>query len=216
MTKNNVQSYKVINAEGKEVGTISLDPEIFDAAPAENIVHDVVVWQLNKRRAGTHKAIRKGEMKGGGAKPWRQKGTGRARVGSANSPLWVGGAVAKGPLPRDYTTRVTKRARCQALCAVLSEKARNSSLVVVDSLKVASGKTKDFVKILGKIGVNEQKTVLVCKDDETIARSSRNVPKVLPLNAAGVNVFDLLRHKFLVCDREGIQAIEARLKGTGE
>lgn len=216
MTKSSVQSYKVVNSEGKEVGTIALDPEIFDAAPAENIVHDVVVWQLAKRRAGTHKAIRKGEMRGGGAKPWRQKGTGRARVGSANSPLWVGGASAHGPLPRDYTTRVTKRARCQALCSVLSEKARNSSLIIVDKLAVPSGKTKDFVKVLGKIGVKDAKTLVVCKSDESIVRSSRNVPKVLPLNALGVNVYDLLRHRFLVCDRDGIKALEDRIKGTGE
>ena len=208
-------TWKVINMQGKEVGTIDLDPEVFAAPLKKDLVHETVRWQLNKRRAGTHSAKTRTMKEGGKKKPWKQKGTGRARAGSSISPLWVGGASIHGPLPHKYISRLSKRTRRQALAAVLSFKAKTKQLVVLDDLAIKSGKTKDMLTVLEKIGVAGKKAALVlAKSDANVERSSRNVKGCLSADVGGINVYDLMRHTFLVSTKEGILGLQARVKGT--
>ena len=206
-------NYKVVNSSGKEVGQLALDRDIFAAPINESLVHDVVVWQLAKRRRGTHSTLTKGVMEGSRKKPWKQKGSGKARAGTAQSPLWVGGAVAHGPHPRDYTTRLTKRTRRQALAAVLSQKVRDQRLVILEDFGVKEGKTKEIVKTLANVAAGARGVVIVAPKEAALAeRASRNLSKVLTLGVAGVNVYDLLRHDYLVCGKECVGALVARLK----
>lgn len=206
-------NYKVVNSSGKEVGQVALDRDIFGAPINESLVHDVVVWQLAKRRRGTHSTLTKGVMEGSRKKPWKQKGSGKARAGTAQSPVWVGGAVAHGPHPRDYTTRLTKRTRRQALAAVLSQKVIDSRLVIVEDFGVKEGKTKEIIKTLGNVASGARGVVIVAPKSEALtSRASRNLSKVLTLEVAGVNVYDLLRHDYLVCTKESVNALTSRLK----
>ncbi|MBN8547795.1 MAG: 50S ribosomal protein L4 [Deltaproteobacteria bacterium] len=210
-------TWKVLNMQGKEVGTIDLDPEVFAAPLKKNLVHETVRWQLNKRRAGTHSAKTRTMKEGGKKKPWKQKGTGRARAGSSVSPLWVGGASIHGPLPHKYISRLPKRTRRQALAAVLSSKAKQKQLVVLDTLTIASGKTKDMVTMLEKIGVAGKKAALVLsQSDANVQRSGRNVKGLLHADVGGINVYDLMRHTFLISTKEAILGLQARVKGTEE
>lgn len=221
----------VIDIHGKDVGSINLDPAIFGAEIDPSLVHTTVVWQRNKKRAGTHSSLTKAEVSGGGKKPWKQKGTGQARAGSNTSPLWVGGGVSHGPKPRDYTTRVSKRTRRQALCSVLSDKVKNGNLKVLESLELGSGKTKDAVKVLKGLKVEGVKiAILVAKASEekaskskkatkekvsacvSICRAVRNIPGVTLLSVDAVNVYDLLAHKVLLGTKDSITELQERLK----
>lgn len=209
---------KIFDSNGKSAGTLTLDPEVFGVKVNAALVHDTVVWQLAKRRQGTHHTLTKGEMKGGGKKPWKQKGTGRARAGSNTSPLWVGGGIIFGPKPRSYESRVTKRTRRQALASILSQKVADGDLLVLEDLKVKSGKTRDIAALLQKIGVNEGGVVIMpanAEDFTNIDRMSRNIPEVMSAPVAALNVYDLVRHRFLVSTREGISLLEKRVKGVG-
>lgn len=205
--------YAVHNSEGKEVGSVDLAPEVFGAEVKPHLVHAAVRWQLSKRRAGTHQALTRTMMEGGKKKPWKQKGTGRARAGSSVSPLWVGGASVHGPLPRSYEHRLSKKVRALALASALSSKVQDQSLWLVDELAVPSGKTKDFRKILGKMG-NARKGALVvvsAATEETV-RSMRNIQVVESISAAGLNVYDVVRFPTLVATRAAVEDIQARLK----
>lgn len=205
-------SYKVVNMQGQEVGTVDLDAAVFSAPVNQSLVHQVVRWQRAKKRAGTHQALTRSMMKGGGKKPWRQKGTGRARAGSGISPVWVGGAVVHGPQPRDYTFRLPKRTRRQALAAVLSEKVSQQKLVIVDELAVPSGKTRDFASSLKSWGVDGKKALLVVDPAaETTRRSSANIADLRTLAVEGLNVYDVLNSDVMIVSRNDIAAIEARV-----
>jgi large subunit ribosomal protein L4 len=205
--------WKILNMDGKQVGEMDLDPEVFGAPVKKNLVHEVVRWQLTKRRSGTHQALTRSMMKGGGKKPWKQKGTGRARAGSIISPLWVGGASVHGPLPRSYEHRLAKRTRRQALAAVLSSKVKTNSLIVLDKLEMKAVKTKDFSAVLQKLGVNGKKVAFVLPEvSEQFAKSSRNVPRVHSAGVDGANVYDLVRHNILVSTKDGIEALTKRVK----
>jgi large subunit ribosomal protein L4 len=211
--------HKVVNLQGAEVSTIDLDPAVFQAKVDKTLVHATVRWQLTKRRSGTHQALTRSMMKGGGKKPFRQKGTGRARAGSIISPLWVGGASVHGPLPRSYEHRLPKRTRRQALASVLTDKFNTSQLVIVDSLTGAqgAGKTKTMAAALKKLGAGDGKIVVVLPQgvtlSDTAGRSLRNLSNVVPLHLAGVNVYDLLRTGMLVCTVDSIQQLQLRVKG---
>ena len=202
---------KVLSLDGKEVGSLALSPSVFGAPIRQGIVHATVRWQRACARAGTHSTLDKGEMEGGNRKPWRQKGTGRARSGSNTSPVWVGGAVAHGPHPRDYSFRLNKRFRREALAAVLSDKVKNGKLVVLENLST-KGTTKEMKGILGKIGVAQTKTLIVLPErDDMVWRSSSNLTGVSTQAVAGVNVYDLLNAEYLVSTKDGIAALQARL-----
>lgn len=208
--------YRVLDSSGAEVGKIDLDPAIFGAEVNSSLVHDVVCWQLSKRRAGTHSVLTKGVMKGGGRKPWRQKGTGRARCGSNTSPIWVGGAVAHGPKPHDYKTRVAKRARKQALISALSDKVHNNMLMVLDDLKLTAGKTSEVRQILERIGVTGQRAILILPDGEGATtpeqRASRNLAKVQTFSPAGVSVLDVVRSRYVVSTVAGMKALQVAVQ----
>ncbi len=214
--------HAVLNSDGKEVGSVELNSEVFEVKKLKaSLVHTTVTWQRNARRAGTHSCLTKGVMKGGNRKPWKQKGTGRARAGSNTSPIWVGGAVAHGPHPRDYTTRVSARTRRQALQIVLSEKLAKDMLKVVDQVEFGSksGKTKAAHEFFSKLGVLEQGGVFVVSSAEAkennILRATRNLSSLCTLSAAGVNVYDLVRYPFLVLTKSGLIELEGRFKTAG-
>lgn len=207
---------KVIDMSGKEVGSVELNGAIFAAPINENLVHETVRWQLAKRRAGTHSTLSRSMMKGGGKKPFKQKGTGNARAGSIISPIWVGGAVVFGPHPRDYSYRLPKRTRKQALCSVLTEKAQQGKLVVLDNLTVDSGKTKDMAALIEKLGLQDQSVLMVVSgtgsEAETkLVRSTRNLECVTAMPVTGVNCHDLLRHSHVLIARDALGDLEKRV-----
>ncbi|MCB0332478.1 MAG: 50S ribosomal protein L4 [Bdellovibrionales bacterium] len=202
----------VKDMNGKEVGKLDLDPAVFASESDPSLVHATVRWQRAKRRAGTHAALSRGQMKHSDSKPHKQKGTGRARAGSRNSPLWVGGAVIHGPQPRSYEFRLPKRTRRQAMASVLSDKVRANRLVVLDSLSIESGKTKDMAAVLSKLGVDHKSaTIMLPEAEVNVWRSSRNIAGVKSLPVSGANVYDLLNHHFLVGTKDAILALQDRV-----
>lgn len=202
--------YKVVDMTGKQTGTVSLDPEIFQAPILEHVVHEVVVWQRAKARSGTHATLTRSKMLGGGRKPYKQKGTGRARQGSNISPLLVGGAVTFGPQPRDYTKRVSKRSRSQALTSVLSDKVKSETLVVLDDLQLSAPKTKTISAMLQNVGAVDGRS-LILTQEAVVEKSSRNLSGVKTLSICGLNVYDLLNHKYFVCTKAGIESLQESL-----
>jgi len=202
----------VKDMNGKEVDSLELDGEVFGIVPKASLVHETVRWQRAKRRSGTHSVLTRSNMKGGGKKPWKQKGTGRARSGSNNSPLWVGGAVVHGPSPKKYDFRLPKRTRRQAMASVLSDKVSKERLVVLNDLQIESGKTRDMAGVLKNIGVEGKSAViLLAQENGGVQRSSRNLPKVLTLAVEGANVYDLLKHQFLVGTPEALLKLQERV-----
>ena len=187
----------------------ALPDSIFGVAVRPHLLHQAVVMQLNNRRAGTASTKTRGEVRGSGRKPWRQKGSGRARAGSVRSPIWVGGGTVFGPAPRDYSYRIPKKARRQAVLSALSLKRQEDKLVVVEPEDVSEIKTRLMAEALAALGVG--KSLLVIGDrDEKIELSARNLPDVKVLRVAGLNVYDVLRFEHLVLTREALQKIEER------
>jgi large subunit ribosomal protein L4 len=202
----------VLNQKGEKVDTIELDDGVFNADVPEHLVHEVVVWQLAKRRSGTACTKTRGEVRGGGKKPWRQKGTGRARAGSSRSPIWRGGGTIFGPKPRSYVTAVPKKVRKAALKAVLTAKLKAGGLTVLDKIDLEMPKTKLFVQVCKDLGLDASKALFVTPEkDESLLRSSRNLYRYLALPCAGLNVYDILRFDKLVVVRDAIPKIHERL-----
>jgi len=187
-----------------------LKEEIFGAKVRPHLLHQTVVMQLNNLRAGTASTKTKGFVSGGGKKPWRQKGTGRARAGSIRSPLWVGGGTIFGPQPRDYSYRLPKKARKQALLSALSAKNRDGKIIVLDKWELAEPKTKLMRKILDDLKVTSA-LIVIAQSDERVERSARNLPAVKVLRVEGLNVYDLLRHEHLILTEGSLRLIEERL-----
>lgn len=198
-------------ADGGSKGDITL-PGLFGEKPREHLVYEVVHMQQASRRAGTHATKTRGFVSGGGAKPWRQKGTGRARSGSNRSPIWAGGATVFGPQPRDYSYRVPAKARRVALRSVLADRQRNGALTVVDRIELAEPKTKRVVEMLGALGLSG--SVLIISKDENVAleRAARNLKSVKVLRSAGVNVYDVLKHQHVLLTQDAVQALAERLE----
>lgn len=194
----------------ESVGEVDLPQLIFAAPLRGHLLYETVKMQLAGRRAGTHATKTRAFVRGGGKKPWKQKGTGRARAGSSRSPLWVGGATVFGPQPRDYSYSLPQSARRQALCTALSARNREGHLLVVDRLDVASGKTRDMLKMLTGLGVKNGLVVLG-RRDEKLARAARNLPGVKVIVAAGVNVVDVLQHEHLILTLDALEALRERL-----
>ena len=166
--------------------------------------------QLANRRAGTAATKSKGLVRGGGKKPWRQKGTGRARAGSIRSPIWVGGGTTFGPQPRDYSYRMPRTARREALLSALSLKNRESKIIVVDKFELEEAKTKLMVRALAELNVASA-LIVIGQADAKIERSARNLPKIKVLRVDGINVYDVLGHEHLILTQEALQRLEARL-----
>jgi len=193
-----------------EVVHPKLNEEIFGAALRPHLLHQAVVMQLNNRRAGTAATKSKGFVRGGGKKPWRQKGTGRARAGSIRSPIWVGGGTIFGPQPRDYSYRMPKKARREALLSALSLKHKEGKIIVLGALEIAEVKTKLMRQMLEELQVKSALIVLP-EGDEKVALSVRNLPRVKALRVEGLNVYDLLRYEHLIMTEQVLRLIEERL-----
>jgi large subunit ribosomal protein L4 len=200
----------VYNMEGQKVSEIDLNEEIFNVPVKPYVLHEVVRMQLNKRRSGTASTKTRAERRGGGAKPYRQKGTGRARAGSRRSPLWRGGGVIFGPKPRNYEYKVPKKVRRNALKMALSSKVQEDTLTVVDELSMDSIKTKRFVEIMKALGL-EQALFVTEGKNLNVELSSRNIPHTKVLRSDGLNVYDILKFKNLVLVEPSVKQIQERL-----
>jgi large subunit ribosomal protein L4 len=187
-----------------------LNEEIFGARTRPHLLHQAVIMQLANRRSGGAATKTKGFVRGGGKKPWRQKGTGRARAGSIRSPIWVGGGTTFGPQPRDYSYRMPRTARRAALLSALSLKNHDGKVIVVDKFEIDVIKTKQMVKALTELQV-ESALIVIAQSDVKIERSARNLPKVKVLRVAGLNVYDLLRYEHLILTEEALKLLEERL-----
>ncbi|MCE2510643.1 MAG: 50S ribosomal protein L4 [Alphaproteobacteria bacterium] len=203
---------KVVSLEAKDVGEIDLADEVFGVAIRPDLLQRVVTWQLAKRRSGTHKTKDVSEISGTGKKPWRQKGTGRARQGSLRSTQFRGGAVAFGPLPRSHAFNLPKKVRKLALKAALSAKQAEGKIVVLDSTKSKSNKTRDLVARLGKLGWSSALVIDGAEVDVNFRRAAQNLPGIDVLPQQGTNVYDILRRDLLVLTKDAIQHLEARLR----
>ena len=200
----------VLSQEKQSVGEVDLPGDIFGAPLRAHLLYEIVKSQLANRRAGTAATKTRAFVSGGGKKPWKQKGTGRARQGSTRATQWVGGATAFGPQPRDYSYRLPRKARRQALCTALSAKLREGRLVVVDRLEVPTGKTKDMAKLLANLDIASA-LIVVREASPELTRASRNLPRAKVIQAEGVNVYDLLRYERVVITRDGLDALKERL-----
>jgi large subunit ribosomal protein L4 len=195
-------------------GDVELSSGVFSQPCRESILHQVVVWQLAKSRQGTRKVKTKAEVNQSKSKPWKQKGTGRARAGSRTSPLWVGGGVSHGPTPFTYTGKVQRKVRQAALKGALTQKALHERVVLIDSFESLEGKTREVCNMLKVTGLVNQSVLIVAGENiELVRRAAKNIPKVNVLPVGGVNVYDLLRSKFLVMDKQGLKEVEQRLLG---
>jgi large subunit ribosomal protein L4 len=195
-----------------QVVQADLRAEIFSARVNPHLMHQVVVAQLNNRRAGTAATKTKGFVRGGGKKPWRQKGTGRARSGSIRSPIWVGGGTIFGPHPKDYEVRLPKKARRAALLSALSLKKREEKLLVVSELDLSESKTKLMRQLLDELQV-QSALIVIPQENRKVELAARNLPTVKVIRAEGLNVYDLLRYDHLILTAAAVKAIEERLAG---
>ncbi|MDR2502878.1 MAG: 50S ribosomal protein L4 [Deltaproteobacteria bacterium] len=205
---------KIYDQENRETGEISLSPEVFEVPVRPEILHLVVRAQRASWRSGTHSTLSRSMMKGGGAKPWRQKGTGRARAGSGISPLWRGGAVLFGPQPRDYSFKVNKKVRRLALRMALSASLTDNKLRVIKNIELPAAKTKHFAEVAGKLGLTKALLVLP-QADEALERSSRNIQGITLCTPEGLSVYDILNHRQLILMEQAVEGITCRLSQGG-
>ena len=203
-----MSTVKVLNMAGAEVGTVELSDAVWGIEPNEAVVHEVVKNHLANCRQGTQSALTRSEVSGGGKKPWRQKGTGHARQGSTRAPQWTHGGIVFAPKPRSYSYVLNKKVRRLALKSVLSAKAQEGQLVVVDSIKQNEIKTADFRKFLNAVKVDGKAVVVTPNLDQTVVKSARNLPGVLTTPANQLNVYDIINAKFLVVDQAALAKIE--------
>ena len=200
----------VYNIDGEKVSEIDLAEEIFNVPVKQHVLHQVVTMQLSNRRAGTASTKGRSEKRGGGQKPYRQKGTGRARAGSRRSPLWRGGGVVFGPKPRSYVYKAPKKVRRQALKMALTSKVQEKALLVVDNINLEAVKTKKFVEVLGALKTGEA-LIVTDRKLENLELSSRNVPSVKVVRSEGLNVYDILRFKHVILLEPSVKQLEGRL-----
>ena len=203
-----MSSIKVLNMAGAEVGTVELSDAIFGIEPNSVVVHEVVKNHLANRRQGTQSALTRAEVSGGGKKPWRQKGTGHARQGSTRAPQWTHGGIVFAPKPRDYSYVLNKKVKRLALKSVLSAKAAEGKLVVIDTIKLDAIKTADFRKFLDAVKVDGKALVVPPAVDTVIVKSARNIPGVLTTPAVQLNVYDIINAQYLVVDQAALAKIE--------
>ena len=197
----------VYNMEGNEVGTMELNDAVFGVEINEHLVHLAVVRQLANNRQGTQKAKTRSEVRGGGRKPWRQKGTGHARQGSIRAPQWTGGGVVFAPVPRDYEVKMNKKERRAALKSALTSKVQDNKLVVVDSLALAEVKTKEMQKVLTNLKA-EKALVITADNDQNVVLSARNIADVEPATPATINTYDVMKHNTVVVTKDAVASIE--------
>ncbi len=198
----------VYDMSGKLVGEIELSEAVFGVEPNQSVVHDVVKNHLANKRQGTQSALTRAEVSGGGRKPWRQKGTGRARQGSTRAPQWTHGGIVFAPKPRSYSYQLNKKAKRLALKSVLSAKVAEANLVVIDSIKMAAPKTADFAKFLKAVGCDCKTLVVTAAADQNVVKSGRNIPGCEVTFANLLNVYDVVNATKLVVDKAALAKIE--------
>ncbi len=197
----------VLNMQGQQVEELELSDAIFGAPVNEHLLHRAVVTQLANKRQGTQSALTRGEVRGGGAKPWRQKGTGRARHGSIRSPQWAGGGVVFAPKPRDYTKKMNKKERRIALKSALTAKVADAKFVVVDELKFDEIKTKNMINVLNNLKIKKA-LIVIDKNDANVELSTRNIQGVKMALTNTINVYDILKYETCIVTKDAVAMIE--------
>ena len=197
----------VLNMEGKEVGTLELNDAVFGVEVNEHLVHMAVLQQLANNRQGTQKAKTRSEVRGGGRKPWRQKGTGHARQGSTRAPQWTGGGMVFAPVPRDYSFKINKKEKRAALKSVLTAAVQENKLIVVDELKLDEIKTKQFAQVMKNLKVDKA-LVVINENDEKIVMSAKNIPSIKVSQTETINVYDILKYSNVVLTKAAVATIE--------
>ena len=203
-----MSTIKVVNMAGQEVGSVELSDAIFGIEPNMHVVHEVVKNHLANCRQGTQSALTRAEVSGGGKKPWRQKGTGRARQGSTRAPQWTHGGIVFAPKPRSYSYVLNKKVKRLALKSVLSAKAADGEIIVVDKISMDEIKTKTFAKFLAAVKADGKSVVVTPEVNQNVVRSARNLPGVVTAPARLINVYDLINAKYLVVDKDALAVIE--------
>jgi large subunit ribosomal protein L4 len=196
------------NQSGSKVGEIELKDSVFGIEPNKHVLFEAVVMQRASLRQGTHKVKNRAEVSGGGRKPWRQKGTGRARHGSIRSPQWRGGGTVFGPVPRSYSYKLPKKVRRLAIKSALSTKVLEENILVLEALSFDAPKTKEFANMLKNLSVNTKALVVMDGLDENVALSARNIPGVTVVEASGINVLDVLGHDKLIMTKAAVEKVE--------
>ena len=199
---------KVYNMSGEQVGEIELSEAVFGVNPNQSVVHDVVKNHLANKRQGTQSSLTRAEVSGGGRKPWRQKGTGRARQGSTRAPQWTHGGIVFAPKPRDYSYTLNKKAKRLALKSVLSAKVQETNLVVIDEIKMDAPKTAEFAKFLAAVNCDCKTLVVTAAADQNVVKSGRNIPGCEVTFANLLNVYDVVNATKLVVDKAALAKIE--------
>lgn len=196
------------NQSGVKVGEIQLNDAVFGVEVNEAVMHQAVVRQLSNERLGTHATKTRGMVRGGGRKPWKQKGTGRARAGSSRSPIWIGGGTTFGPQPCSYYKAMPRKARRLAVKSALSDKVNNSELYVLEEITLAAPKTKEVLNIINSFNVGDAKVLFITEGDVNVERSARNIQGVKALACEGMNIFDLLHYDKLFITKGAVAKIE--------
>lgn len=210
-------SADVVSIENQKVGSVDLDPAVFEARVRPHLYHAEVRRQLAERRTGTHSTKNRSMVSGGGAKPYRQKGTGRARQGSIRAPQFAGGGVVFGPVPRGYAHKIPKKMRRAALTSALTQWLNEGAITVVDDLPMDEYRTRRVVEVLRALGLEGEKVLIVTDDAQPkLEASARNIPGVGLVRAEGLNVYDVLRHPKMLITRAALDAVQARLAGAGQ
>jgi large subunit ribosomal protein L4 len=199
----------VYNVNREKISQVEVDDAVFAAEVKEHLFYDVIRMQLNRRRAGTHSTKTRAEVSGGGKKPWKQKGTGRARAGTSRSPVWRGGGIAFGPKPRSYEIKVPKKVRRAAMCSALTLKVQQEKLLVLDAIGLTEIKTAAFVAMLDKLQAGN--VLIIADADQNLQLSSRNVQQVKVLPPEGLNLYDVLQYDELYITQTSLKAIERSL-----
>ena len=208
-----MKKVELLNIKGEKVKDINLNEEIFGITPNNNVLNDAIILSMASLRQGTHKTKNRSEVSGGGRKPWRQKGTGRARQGSIRAVQWVGGGRYGTPVPRDYSKKQNRKERQLALKSALSEKVANNELIVIDKLVIDTPKTKDLLNILKELKVADKKVLLVVKEfDDNIILASRNIQNLVLILADEINVLDLVGTDAIVIVEDALNYVEEVLK----
>jgi large subunit ribosomal protein L4 len=199
----------VHSIEGEKIDEMKLNDDMFDANINKHIVHQIVKRYLAEKRRGTASTKGRSDVRGGGKKPWKQKGTGRARAGTIRSPLWVGGGVIFGPENRDYSYSIPRKMRLVALKSVLSGKVKNKDIIILDKLELKDGKTKDITYILDKFHIKNDKIIIVTdKEDENVKRAANNLKNVMVITANKINTYDLVNYQKMLITKEALKIIE--------
>ena len=199
---------KVVNSSGKKVGTIELNAAVFEQEYNESLIHQVVVAQLANKRQGTKSTLTRAEVRGGGIKPWRQKGTGRARQGSIRAPQWIKGGVVFAPKPRDFSQKINQKMKVAALKSALSQKVRDDEIIVINEIKAENGKTKEIATVLKNLKMEKRVLLVVGERDELVIRACRNIENVTLINASLINVYDVVANANCIMTKDAVNKIE--------